>query len=945
MFKRFLKPRWQHKNPTVRLSAIPNIKDEAILIKIANSDDDPDVCNTAIQQVSSTASLFKITPPQKSQASLNQQFSKLIKKEAAQLSFHPSIAKRLQRINSLELNTVVANQAKDVQLRETAISLIDDKEQTLLAHYAATDSSSKIRLIAAQRLQNEALIRTTLKQLGKKDKRVTKALRGHLDAIESQQARQREIQNILESIKQIGHNDQCQRNQTQLNTHKNHWSKLGDLSQKDNELFSQACNSAQDRIDQWQQKLELIKPRIEAKESQCALAEDFLTQLNQRQRLSSLEVKDLRETLEVFHQDWKQLDSLPEAFEAKLTNRFQHTLRQLKEKISLLQENARFTVGLERIIHKAEEQLRTPHIPSQFINTLVSDWEKQKQPENPQLREEYQSQFSRLIEALRVSQAKQQRTLETELKNIQAGLSRIEASLADDQLNDTEVLFKQIKTSLGKLAGLSSQEKLNIKKRLQKIAPRIQELKGWRHWGTDQARKELIDEAVALKNKHQDANTRAAAVRELRAHWKKLGQIDPASGHNLWKTFDTACTEAYALSQAHFDEEKKIRQQNLRHREKICDEYEALKKNTDWDSPDWRNIDKQTRTLQSRWRKSGPVNRRNWKAILKRYKSAESAIELRLRDERRINLNKRVALIESLEALRDHDNLAEAIQAAKDAQRAWQPSVTGKRSDEQKLWKQFRAAADAIFDRDKEKREIAREELNKVLDNKKSVCAAAEKLANSKDISSSDISKLRSQWNSIENNGDKRANALEQRFKRAMQSIKKASERGHRKQQLKQLSSLLEKHDVLEALEKAVQRNEKNELIENLKQQWHSMGDKKISALQTRFEKANRGALNSKELEDNISARASLLLDLEILLELKSPPELAEKRMQKQVDRLAEAMIQKDGQDNLLEYSLQRIKAYSESGAVTPEYAEQFSSRLIPIVACIESKLIHLTEG
>jgi len=945
MFKRFLKPKWQHKNPTVRLRAIPNIKDETILIKIANSDDDPNVCDAAIQQVSSTTSLFKITPPRKLQASLNQRFSELIKKEAAQLHFHPSIAKRLQRINNLELNTAVADQAKDVQLRETAVSLIDDEEQTLLAHYTATDSSSKIRLITAQRLRDEALIRTTLKQLGKKDKRVTKALRSHLNAIESQQARQRETQDILESIKQIGHNDQCQRNQTQLNTHKNHWSKRDNLSQKENELFSQACNSAQDRIDQWQQKLELLKPLIEAKESQCTLAENFLTQLNQRQRLSNLEVKDLRETLEVFRQDWKQLDSLPEQFEAKLTDRFHQTLRQLEEKISLLQKNSRFTIGLERTIHKAEDQLRKPYIPNQFIDTLVSDWEKQKQPEDPQLREEYQSQFSQLTEALRVSQAKQQKTLATELKNIQTRLSRIEASLADDQLNDTDILFKQVKTSLGKLLGISSQEKLNIEKRLQKAAPRIQELKGWRHWGTDQARKELIDEAIALKNEHQDANTRAAAVRELRARWKKLGQIDPASGRKLWKTFDTACTEAYALSQAHFDEEEKIRQQNLRHREIVCDEYEALEKDTDWDSPDWRSIDKQARTLQSRWRKLGPVNRRYWKSIFKRYKSAESAIESRLKDERRINLNKRVALIESLEALQDHDNLAEAIQSAKDAQRAWQPSVTGRRSDEQKLWKRFRAAADAIFDRNKEKQEIAREELNKILDNKKLVCIAAEKLAGSKDISSSDISKLRNEWSKIENNRDKRASALEQRFKQAIQSIEKASERGHRKQQLKQLSSLLEQHDVLEALEKAAQRHDNSELIESLKQQWHSIGAPKISALQTRFEEANKGTFNTKELEDNISARASLLLDLEIILELKSPPELAEKRMQKQVDRLAEAMIQKDGQNNLLEHSLQRIKSYSESGAVTPEYAEQFTSRLIPIIACIESKLIHLIEN
>ena len=946
MLKRFFTPKWQHKNPAVRQRAIASISDEETLIRIANTDSHTEVCETAIRQISSIGTLLKITPPHQLQATLNEQFSKLIEKEASQLAFHPSIASRLQRINNLELNKTVADHAKDVQLREAAIALIGEKEQTLLAHYILIDPSSKIRHLTAQRLCDEKIIRDTLKQLGQKDKRVAKALRSRLDILKTKQSQQKEVESIIELTEQVGHSDQCQRNQAHLNTLKNRWNQLANVGTENAHLFSSTCASAQNRIDDWQHKLDSLKPFVKAKESQCVLAESFLAQLSQRQRLSDLEAKELGETLDIFHQDWDQLELLPEQFEAPLANRFHQTLSHLHERIDFLKKNSRFTAGLEKIIHKAETQLQKPHLDTGLIETLTNDWEKQKQPEDPQLKEEYQKQFSRLIDQLRLLETKQKQNQEDALKKIRTWLCRIETSLEQDQLKDSDALQKEIKKELGRLANLPPQEKLTLEKRLQKVAPKIHELKGWRHWGTDQARKELTDEAVTLKDTDQDANTRATAVRELRSRWKKLGEIDPASGHKLWKNFDTACSEAYALSQAHFDAEEQQRQNNLVDRENICHDYEALEQSTNWDSPDWRDVDKQTRTLQNRWRNSAPVSRRHWTSILERYKSAEIAVESHLKNERRISQNKREDLIKKLEGLQNHDDLEEALQAARDAQRAWQPTVTGRRSDEQKLWKRFRAAADAIFARDKERQETERSEINTILDKKTSVCVAAEQLASADSISSGDITKLRSQWNEIEPVNNKQAKTLERRFEKALQSIKNNSQKGHWKQQLEQLSTIMERHDLLETLEKAIQKDGNDALIENCNQQWLDMGSNENTALDTRFEKASQGSLNEKELKKNAGSRASLLLDLEILLELKSPPELAEERMQKQVERLAGAMAaQKGDQSNLLEAALKRLMAYYESGAVPTENAEKFSSRLIPVVANLESRLTALIEG
>ena len=851
----------------------------------------------------------------------------------------------LRQSSSPESNKAATDQSGEAQQRKAEIALIKDSEQALLAHHTLTDSSSEIRYAAAQRLRDKPLIRVTLKQLGKKDKRVARTLRGQLENLEAEQLLLKNIEEIIESIEQIGYSEQWRRDQTRLNTLHNSWNKLAGVSAEKYSRFSKASNAALGRIAQWQNKLESLKPLIEARESQCALAEDFLTQLNQRQRLSSLEAKELGETLDIFQHDWDQLETLPEQYESVLARHFQQTMSQLHKRVSFLQRNSLVADGLGRIIHKAESQLGKPHIQAEFIAKLKTDWEKQKLPEDPRLAGEYRDQFSQLSNRLNAQWEKQKHNQEKDLCNIQAWLDRIEASLAQDKLNDSEQLQAQIKKSLQGLTDIPEQQKLTLENRLHKLTPRIQELKGWRHWGTDQARNELVDEAIALKEVDHDAKTRATAVRELRSRWKKLGEIDPVSGHQLWKNFDSVCTEAYALCQAHFDAEKELRGDNLRDRKNICTEFESLHSETNWDSPDWRAIDKQMRNLQNRWRKSGPVSRRDWKSIFKRYKSAESAIESQLKNERRIDHNKRQALIEKLEALCDHDNLAEAIRIARDAQRAWQPTVTGRRSDEQKLWKRFRAAADAIFDRDKEKQKTVRQELDAVLDKKKTICIAAEKLASSAQISSSDIPRLRAQWDETESVKDRQASVLERRFEQAIQSVKTASQRGHWKQQFEQLHRLLEKHDLLEALEKALQKNGDHDLIEGFKQQWSDLKSSEDPALEIRFKKACQGSFDAQELESNTESRTSLLLDLEILLELKSPPELAEKRMQKQVDRLTGAMISKDENSSRLEPSLERIKTYYESGAVPPEQAEKFSSRLIPVVSSLEARLAKLIDG
>lgn len=897
MFSRFIKPRWKHSNPEVRRAAIERIGDRDVLLEIANDDADTTVRHAAIARIDDLGTLIAVNIAPEVQDALNQRFVALLPSALQDSALLPLIDRHLASRGGTSLQNEIARHCDDPKLREWLIPRISDT--TLLEKLAADDSNASVRLLAAKRIEDVDAIHRTLKALGRKDKRVTKLLKQRLEALDERNAQQQAIETLISDVQQLGHAEHWQRDSTRLLSLKHRWQALGDdADAAQQQRFDHACHEAEAAIEANRQQALAVQPIIADKTSHCELMENFVTHLQQRHRISPTEADDLKATLDTLLSDWDEFPIVPEHLEIPLANRFHERLSEARKRVTILQENSRSGRELEQIISQAEKLLRKKGIPAAEVKALQQQWEKQPLPKDPALAEEYQSHYARLLNQLSQRIDKQATVREKGLADIAQMLERIQHNLDHDRLGDSTELEQAIRQTLDQLYDVPQATREAIQQQLRDFTPRIRELNGWRHWGTDQAREALIEEAETLANTPQTPAERAKAVAELRKRWKALVDIDHGVNHRLWKRFDKACNAAWELCAAHRKQEAEQRQQHLEARQNICAALEQLAIDATADEPPWRELDKQFQALRNQWQKAGPVSRKDWHKIQKQYRKALDTMNTAMRAERERNRAYRMNLIEQLEALGDTDDLEAAKAAVREAQKAWHLTVSSKRSVEQAMWKRFKAAGDAVFARDKARISQANEQTRSLLQAKTNLCERLEQLADNPEDIGQQPAKLQEEWRNTDTPRGKDGAALEQRYREALKSIEFAKERVQLEQQLRHI----------EAQCTALTTTEDAKASEQLLQQ---------------------------------------LLELEILTDQPSPPEFEEARMARKVALLSEKLNERTHDNRLqraitlLEHSCTQLK----NNPIDPETKQRIDAIKEAIASTLATQIAELQQS
>ena len=140
-------------------------------------------------------------------------------------------------------------------------------------------------------------------------------------------------------------------------------------------------------------------------------------------------------------------------------------------------------------------------------------------------------------------------------------------------------------------------------------------MRGWRRWGTQQAREHLCEDAERLVGLADDPEEIIRQIKYLRTRWKSLEGAERRGCRGVWKRFDGACERAYQPFQAYFDAQARERGENLAKRQVVCEHREQLggTAHTDWERVDWPAADRLQREAQNQWRKLGAVPRRRRK--------------------------------------------------------------------------------------------------------------------------------------------------------------------------------------------------------------------------------------------------------------------------------------------------------------------------------------------
>jgi DNA repair protein SbcC/Rad50 len=277
-----------------------------------------------------------------------------------------------------------------------------------------------------------------------------------------------------------------------------------------------------------------------------------------------------------------------------------------------------------------------------------------------------------------------------------------ETTLAAGQLAETNKLLVTIDETESTTRATGA-----LRARIDAIQAEYARLKGWQHWGGGVVRDELVAEAETLAKKVGDEkiklNLRSHGddIDALRERWKELDKLGGATSRALWERFDGALKAAFVPIAAQVAKFKAQREENLAARNKLIQSLYAV---TIAEAPDFKELARALDTFQSDWRKLGPVEhttpKKSQEDLLKRMRASMARLEAPLADARRVAKLKREQLIEGAKALSANPQGRDTVTKVRELQAEWQTQAKAlplSRGVENALWKDFKAASDAIF--------------------------------------------------------------------------------------------------------------------------------------------------------------------------------------------------------------------------------------------------------
>lgn len=270
-------------------------------------------------------------------------------------------------------------------------------------------------------------------------------------------------------------------------------------------------------------------------------------------------------------------------------------------------------------------------------------------------------------------------------------------------------------------------------------------------------KEQLCEEAEKL-SEEENVLEAFRSLQALHDKWREIGPVAKEMRETLWARFKEASAAVNKRHQAFFEQRKKREKENEDAKTSLCEKLEAIIAEDHATYAAWDEATKQIIALQEDWKKLGFAARKVNVALFTRFRakcdeffSEKAAFFKRMKEEMAANLEKKVALCEKAEALKDSQDWKKTTEALVALQKEWKTvgPVVKKQSDA--VWKRFVSACDYFFEQKAKLTVNVRQEERNNLKQKKAVIAAInEQLANADEKEAvKNIRELMKQWQSI----------------------------------------------------------------------------------------------------------------------------------------------------------------------------------------------------
>ena len=194
-------------------------------------------------------------------------------------------------------------------------------------------------------------------------------------------------------------------------------------------------------------------------------------------------------------------------------------------------------------------------------------------------------------------------------------------------------------------------------------------------------------------------------LQKLHEQWKEFGPVAKEFREAIWDRVKAATAVINKKYQAYFEGQKEKFAENLQAKTALCEKVEAFAAQEIASSNEWNAISKQIEDIQKEWRGIGFASKKDNQKIYDRFRAACDAFYGRKRefysqykDSMNENLDKKLAIIEKAEALKESKEWKKTTDLFIELQKEWKEIGAVPRKKSEQLWKRFRAACDAFFD-------------------------------------------------------------------------------------------------------------------------------------------------------------------------------------------------------------------------------------------------------
>lgn len=217
----------------------------------------------------------------------------------------------------------------------------------------------------------------------------------------------------------------------------------------------------------------------------------------------------------------------------------------------------------------------------------------------------------------------------------------------------------------------------------------------------------LVAEADKLRAE-EDVIAAFRRLQELHEQWRSIGPVPKEVREEIWGRFKDISAEINKRYQTFFEERKARERENELAKEALCERIESYEFDKLSTYAAWDEMTKLIIAAQEDWKKIGYASRKSNNALFARFRetcdkffAAKAEFFRGMKDTLSRNLEKKIALCERAEALKDSTEWRKTADELAALQKEWKTigAVAKKHSDQ--VWRRFLAACDYFFEQKK----------------------------------------------------------------------------------------------------------------------------------------------------------------------------------------------------------------------------------------------------